>query len=132
MMFLRSTETPSLMARRIEYPLIVATMAGGENKAQEYASALAEQVVGDREGMTIRAGGSAMIIKQINQVTMNDLLRMEAIAVPLSFLVLVWVFGGLVAGLHRQASDSQRLGVCSGVGSFACAGMKREKNTPIS
>ena len=77
--------------------LIVATMAGGENKAQEYASALAEQVVGDRDGMTIRAGGSAMIIKQINQVTKNDLLRMEAIAVPLSFLVLVWVFGGLIA-----------------------------------
>jgi RND superfamily putative drug exporter len=79
--------------------LIVATMAGGENKAQEYASELAEPVVGERDGMTIRAGGSAIIIKQINQVTMNDLLRMEAIAVPLSFLVLVWVFGGAIASM---------------------------------
>ncbi len=79
--------------------LIVATMAGGENKAQEYASELAEPVVGERDGMTIRAGGSAIIIKQINQVTMNDLLRMEAIAVPLSFLVLVWVFGGVIASM---------------------------------
>ncbi|HEY5148516.1 MAG TPA: MMPL family transporter [Mycobacterium sp.] len=77
--------------------LIVATMDGGENNAQNYASALAEQVVGERDGLTIRAGGIAMIYKQINEQTKRDLLRMEAIAIPLSFLVLVWVFGGLLA-----------------------------------
>ena len=77
--------------------LIVATMAGGENKAQEYAAELAAPVVGDRDGLTIRAGGTAMIYKQINDQTKSDLLLMEMIAVPLSFLVLVWVFGGLVA-----------------------------------
>jgi RND superfamily putative drug exporter len=40
-----------------------------------------------------------MIYKQINQQTTRDLTRMEAIAVPLSFLVLVWVFGGVAAAL---------------------------------
>jgi RND superfamily putative drug exporter len=80
--------------------LVVATMAGGENNAQTYAAALAEQVVGDRgAGMTVRAGGTSMIYKQINQQTTRDLTRMEAIAVPLSFLVLVWVFGGVAAAL---------------------------------
>ena len=34
---------------------------------------------------------------QINQQTQEDLKLMESIAIPLSFLVLVWVFGGLVA-----------------------------------
>lgn len=77
--------------------LIIATMAGGENDAQNYAAELAGPVVGDRDGLTIRAGGTSMIYKQINDQTMQDLLRMEAIAIPLSFLVLVWVFGGLVA-----------------------------------
>ncbi|MGI9123203.1 MAG: MMPL family transporter, partial [Mycobacterium sp.] len=76
--------------------LIVATMAGGENNAQKYAAALAEPVVGERNGLTIRAGGSAMIYNQINSQTKHDLLRMEAIAIPLSFAVLVWVFGGLL------------------------------------
>lgn len=38
-----------------------------------------------------------MIYAQINEQNQHDLLVMEAIAVPLSFLVLVWVFGGLVA-----------------------------------
>jgi len=77
--------------------LIIATMAGGENEAPGYAAELAEPVVGDRDGLSIRAGGTALIYDQINIQTKHDLLRMEAIAIPLSFLVLVWVFGGLVA-----------------------------------
>ena len=77
--------------------LIVATMAGGEDKAQDYASELVTPVVGERDGLSIKAGGTAMIYKQINQQTMRDLIRMEAIAIPLTFLVLVWVFGGLIA-----------------------------------
>ena len=79
--------------------LIVATMAGGENKAQQYAAELAGQVVGDRDGVTVLAGGSALIMKQINDQTKHDLVRMEAIAIPLSLVVLVWVFGGLVAAM---------------------------------
>jgi RND superfamily putative drug exporter len=77
--------------------LVVATIAGGEEKAQEYAAALAEEVTDARDGLTIRAGGVAMIYEQINQQTKRDLLLMELIAVPLSFVVLVWVFGGLIA-----------------------------------
>ncbi len=77
--------------------LIVATVAGGEDKAQGYAAALAGEVIGERDGVVVRAGGTAMIYRQITEQTKRDLLRMESIAVPLSFLVLVWVFGGLVA-----------------------------------
>ncbi|SEA95316.1 MULTISPECIES: MMPL family transporter [unclassified Mycobacterium] len=77
--------------------LIVAGMNGGENNAQRYAQELADQVVHDRPGVTVKAGGGAIIYSQINTQTEHDLLLMESIAVPLSFLVLVWVFGGLVA-----------------------------------
>ncbi|MGV1088166.1 MAG: MMPL family transporter [Mycobacterium sp.] len=86
-----------LLSRDGNTGLIVATMSGGEDNAQHYASDLVDAVGGDRDGMTIRAGGTAMIYKQINQQTSRDLIRMESIAVPLSFLVLVWVFGGLLA-----------------------------------
>ena len=77
--------------------LIVATMDGGENNAQKYATALVEQAVHDQDGVTVRAGGTAMIYAQITKQTERDLLMMESIAIPLSFLVLIWVFGGLVA-----------------------------------
>ena len=45
----------------------------------------------------MRAGGDAIAATQINQQTQRDLKLMETIAIPLSFLVLVWVFGGVVA-----------------------------------
>ncbi len=86
-----------LLSRDGDTGLIVATLAGGEDKAQEYAAPLAEQATAERDGLTIRAGGTAMIYKEITAQTQRDLVRMEMIAVPLSFLVLVWVFGGLVA-----------------------------------
>ena len=76
--------------------LIVANLKGGENGAQNYAKAIAAQVVHDRDGVTVRAGGVATAYAQINHQNERDLLLMESIAIPLSFLVLVWVFGGLL------------------------------------
>lgn len=86
-----------LLSRDGRTGLIVATIDGGENDAPKYAEALAERVAHDRDGVTVRAGGKAMVYAQITAQTQRDLLTMEIIAVPLSFLVLVWVFGGLVA-----------------------------------
>ena len=83
--------------------LIVAGITGGENDAQKYAKALSDELAHDRPGVTVRAGGTAMVYAQINAQTERDLLRMEAIAIPLSFLVLVWVFGGLVAAAVPMA-----------------------------
>lgn len=77
--------------------MIVADLRGGENKAQEYASALMRDVVHDRDGVTVRAGGMAVAYAQINQQNQRDLMLMESIAIPLSFAVLVWVLGGVVA-----------------------------------
>jgi RND superfamily putative drug exporter len=76
--------------------LIVANLKGGENSAQKYAKSIAARVVHDRDGVTVRAGGTAMVYDQINRQNERDLLLMESLAIPLSFLVLVWVFGGLL------------------------------------
>src|SRR5271166_2255265 len=76
--------------------LIVANLKGGENNAQNYAKTLASDVVHDRDGVTVQAGGLAMAYIQINHQNERDLLLMESIAIPLSFVVLVWVFGGLL------------------------------------
>ena len=44
--------------------LIVAAISGGENDAQKYADALSNQLAHDRDGVTVRSGGTAMIIAQ--------------------------------------------------------------------
>jgi RND superfamily putative drug exporter len=77
--------------------LVVAQLKGGENDAQVYAGNLARQLVHDRDGVTLRAGGMAMAYAQINDQNEHDLVLMESIAIPLSFAVLVWVLGGVVA-----------------------------------
>lgn len=94
--------------------LIVANLKGGENNAQKYAKTLSEQVVHDRDGVSVRAGGVAMVYAQINEQNERDLLLMESIAIPLSFLVLVWVFGGLLAAALPMA-----LGALAIVGSMS-------------
>jgi RND superfamily putative drug exporter len=77
--------------------LIVAGIKGNESDQQKYAEELSAQVTHDRNGATVRAGGAAMVNVQITKQSQRDLLLMESIAIPLSFLVLVWVFGGLIA-----------------------------------
>jgi RND superfamily putative drug exporter len=77
--------------------LIVAGITGGESGAQKHAKALADELVHDRDGVNVRAGGEAMVYVQVTRQTEKDLLLMESIAIPLSFAVLVWVFGGLMA-----------------------------------
>ena len=77
--------------------LIVAGVKGNENQQQRYAKELSDQVAADHDGVTVRSGGTAMVNVQITQQSQRDLLVMESLAIPLSFLVLVWAFGGLVA-----------------------------------
>ncbi|MGV0793452.1 MMPL family transporter [Mycolicibacterium sp. XJ1819] len=92
-----ATATPALLSEDGRTGLIVAGITGGESGAQKHAKELTDRLVRDRDGVTVRAGGEAMTYVQINGQSERDLLRMEAIAIPLSFVVLVWVFGGLLA-----------------------------------
>ncbi|OBG16539.1 hypothetical protein A5765_07355 [Mycolicibacterium celeriflavum] len=91
------TAAPALISRDGKTGLIVAGITGGESGAQKHAKDLTERLVHDRDGVTVRAGGEAMLYVQINGQSEKDLLMMEAIAIPLSFVALVWVFGGLLA-----------------------------------
>jgi RND superfamily putative drug exporter len=88
---------PALFSKDGKTGLIVAGITGGESGAQKHAKALTAQLVHDRDGVTVRAGGEAMTYVQINGQSEKDLLMMESIAIPLSFVVLVWVFGGMLA-----------------------------------
>ena len=81
--------------------LVVAGISGGESVAQATAQTLSDEVTSDHPagttGIIVRSGGDAMVNVHVNSQLQRNLLLMESIAVPLSFLVLVWVFGGLLA-----------------------------------
>jgi RND superfamily putative drug exporter len=77
--------------------LIVTGIVGAEADQQRYTKELTDAVIGERNGVTVRAGGAAMVNLQVTEQSKRDLLLLESIVVPLSFLVLIWVFGGLFA-----------------------------------
>jgi RND superfamily putative drug exporter len=94
--------------------LVVIGINGGGSDSQRHAKDLAQRFDGDRNGATVTAGGPAMTYVEINAQSERDLLVMEAIAIPFTFLVLVGVFGGLLA-----AAIPLTVGICAIVGSMA-------------
>ncbi|MEW5812448.1 MAG: MMPL family transporter [Actinomycetota bacterium] len=95
--------------------LVVVGIDGTEAEQQTYATQIDDMVTRDvPAGVTVRTGGTAMVNVQITEHSQRDLLLMEGLAIPLSFLVLVWVFGGLLAAALPVA-----IGVMSIVGALA-------------
>ncbi|MFB1295638.1 MMPL family transporter [Mycobacterium sp. pW049] len=89
-----------LVSRDRTAGLIVAGIKGTEAQQQSWAKQISDQVsraAEDPDGIVVKTGGTAMVNVQITEQSQRDLLVMESLAIPLSFLVLVWVFGGLLA-----------------------------------
>ncbi|WP_425173916.1 MMPL family transporter [Mycobacterium sp.] len=89
----------ALLSRDHRSGLIVAGITGGDTAGQKHAADLTKKLAHDHDGVTVKAGGMADLYGQVNRQIEHDLLVMESIAIPLSFAVLVWVFGGIVASL---------------------------------
>jgi RND superfamily putative drug exporter len=87
----------ALVSRDQKTGLITAGIVGNERDQQTYAKDLSDRITRDRDGIVVRTGGTAMVNLQVTEQSQHDLLLMESIAIPLSFLVLVWVFGGVFA-----------------------------------
>ncbi|MEV0712574.1 MMPL family transporter [Nocardia aurea] len=77
--------------------LIVAYLVGDETEIQRVAGDLADELTGTTDGVTVRQGGIAAIYHDVNAQTTRDLAVAESVAIPLSMIVLVLVFGSLVA-----------------------------------
>ena len=77
--------------------LIIASLSGSSADAHIEADRLAQEFSRDRRGVAVRAGGEAVVDNSVDAGVHRGLMLMVAIAVPLSFVVLVWMFGGVVA-----------------------------------
>lgn len=91
--------------------LIVVPLAGGENVAPGHAEDLADRFAGETDGVRITATGQGKVFADTNKQVSKDLLLAESIAIPISFVALVLIFGGIIAAALPLA-----------VGIFAIAG----------
>ena len=104
---LRSTDGDTAM---------VLVRVGGEDDeaADERAVEIAEAVEGDDGVLRVSAGGQSIVFDRVNTTIENDLARAEMIALPITLVLLVLVFGTLVAALLPLA-----VGILAIIGTFA-------------
>ncbi|MBF6333290.1 MMPL family transporter [Nocardia transvalensis] len=77
--------------------LVVAYLTGGDDAAQKSAGRIVDELDGEYPGVTVHAGGLAAAYHEVNDQTTKDLALAEGIAVPLTAIVLILVFGSVVA-----------------------------------
>jgi len=73
---------------------------GGEAftpESQEMGAYFQKNFDGERDGLTIYAGGVGVVGNAINKKIADDLKIAEAISIPLTFILLVFVFGAMAA-----------------------------------
>jgi RND superfamily putative drug exporter len=96
--------------------LVVARFDDDDDVLVEFSAEVRERYERDAGGgspITVRAGGFGPLFAEVNETIEADLVRAEAIAVPITLVLLILVFGSVVAALLPLA-----IGMLSVVGTF--------------
>ena len=94
--------------------LIAARVVGDDNQAPKRAYAMYKSLVGTHNGITVKAGGIIATVHTVNDLTPADLTKSEMIAIPITVIALIWVFGSFIASLLPLV-----VGISSIVGTMA-------------
>src|SRR6266540_4135764 len=93
-----TTRAPALRSADGRQALVLARMAGDDDATQKRASQLATAFERDDGVMRVQVGGQARVFAEVSDQVERDLTRAEAIAVPITLVLLVIVFSSAVAG----------------------------------
>jgi RND superfamily putative drug exporter len=81
------------------YGLVISHIRGNDNEIQDRSGALAAELGKGVRGASVQAGGAALTYHQVNDQTKKDLAFSEMIAIPLTAIALILVFGSVIAAL---------------------------------
>ncbi|MFW6720506.1 MMPL family transporter [Streptomyces sp. MAR4 CNY-716] len=79
--------------------LVAARITGDETHAREVFDGLAPDLRGEHGPVEVRLGGRVAVYDDLQTTIQEDLLRAEIIALPVTLLLLIVVFGSAVAAL---------------------------------
>lgn len=109
------TGSPDLRSEDGREAMVLAHVTGDETRQQENAQQIIDGYTGTQDdGLTVRAGGGAAVGSDLSSQVVDDLILAEAIAIPLTLVLLLFVFGSVVAALLPLV-----IAVIAIVGSFA-------------
>ncbi|HSA51860.1 MAG TPA: MMPL family transporter, partial [Yinghuangia sp.] len=94
------THSPDLRSKSGREALVLVHVEGDETQREKNAEKVIDAYAGPYEGtLTVQAGGGTAVNKDMGTQTEKDLFLAEAIAVPLILVLLLVVFGSVVAAL---------------------------------
>jgi len=94
--------------------LVLASIEGDENTVDDRIAELSPQFTREAGGLTVGVGGFAEVFREVGTTIEEDLVRAETIALPITLILLLLVFGSVVS-----ASLPLAIGALSVVGTMA-------------
>lgn len=102
---------PSLRSEGGNRAMVFVSLDVAQDELLELSGAIAEKYRGNFEGLEIAVGGQGPLFAEVTETIEADLIKSESIAFPITFILLIIVFGSVVAALLPL-----------GVGAFAIVG----------
>ncbi|MFF4310847.1 MMPL family transporter [Streptomyces sp. NPDC001507] len=93
------TKSPSLRAEDGHEALIAARITGDEKAAADTLDRIAPHYRGAHGPVTVKVGGMVAVRSDMQTIIKEDLARAELIALPVTLVLLVMVFGSAIAAL---------------------------------
>jgi RND superfamily putative drug exporter len=88
---------PPLKSRGGHQALVLGVISGSDSQVADRIGAISEHFTRDGTAVRVAVGGRAEVNRQVNDQIQSDLPRAEGIAFPITLILLVVVFGSLVA-----------------------------------
>ena len=114
---------PPLKGTSGEQAIVLAFLRGGEQEELDAAKELSPAFTRDTDVLHVEVGGFAEVFRQANEQIASDLVRAELIAFPITLLLLVFVFGSVVAAVLPLV-----VGVIAIVGTFLVLAVARRRS----
>jgi RND superfamily putative drug exporter len=90
---------PTLRSDDGDTALVLARVVGDEEFIEEQITVIDERLTGAQGDFEVRLGGSEAVFADIGRTIESDLLRAELIAIPLTLVLLLFVFRSLIAAV---------------------------------
>ncbi|MEX3101935.1 MULTISPECIES: MMPL family transporter [unclassified Streptomyces] len=88
---------PALRSRDSSIGLVTLSLRGDEDDRAKTAERLVPDMRRHAQGLTVMAAGAAQVQSEVGEQTAHDLLLAEAIATPVTLVLLLLIFGSAVA-----------------------------------
>jgi RND superfamily putative drug exporter len=104
---------PPLRSKASDSALVLARIRGDQNEVNTAAKDLLPRYTFSDATLDVRPGGLAAVYKDVNEIIESDTKKADSVAIPVTLLLLILVFGSVVAAFLPLA-----VGILAIVGTF--------------